>query len=250
MNRNMQIGFSQRVRLEWLEQTAQLFLAGNSKKQIEMALQETLRDRLSVGGRAKRGNREKAITILLKVWVNVPRGMEAFRDDGLELIKELPNSSHLPIHWGMSMSVYPFFGLVAETAGRLFKLQGTASASQVQRRIREQLGERETVARAARRVLRCFTDWGVLRDTDKKGVYVAAPQHTVKNGKLLSWLIEAALISNGSNALPLRSISSNPAFFPFSIGMLNLAQLETNPRLSFFRHGLDEDMVSLGSDEL
>ena len=245
----MQIGFSQRIRMEWLEQTARLFLGGNSKKQIEMALQEALGDKLSVGGRAKRGNREKAISILMKIWVNVPKRLEPLRDEGLELLHKLPHNSHLPVHWGMSMSVYPFFGVVAGTVGRLFKLQATASASQVQRRIREQLGERETVARAARRVLRCFADWGVLKDTDKKGIYVAAPQQAVKSRKVLGWLIETALISNGSTVLPLRSLSNSAAFFPFNMGMLSPAQLETNPRLSFFRHGLDEDIVTLGIND-
>lgn len=245
----MQIGFSQRVRMEWLEQTAQLFLGGNSKKQIENALQDMLCEKLSVGGKAKRGNREKAITILMRIWVNVPKRLEPFRDDGLKFLKQLPSNRHLPMHWGMSMAVYPFFGFVAETVGRLFILQDMALASQVQRRIREQLGERETVARAARRLLRCFADWGVLKDTDKKGIYVAAPRQAVKSGKVLGWLIESALISNGSTALPLRSLSSSAVFFPFNMGMLSPAQIETNPRLSFFRHGLDEDMVCLESNQ-
>jgi len=48
-------------------------------------------------------------------------------------------------------------------------------AAQAQRRIKEQLGEREAVSRAARRVLRCFVDWGVLQDTSEKGVYQSAP---------------------------------------------------------------------------
>lgn len=36
-------------------------------------LQELLEDKLSVGGNAKRGNREKAIAILMKIWVRPPR---------------------------------------------------------------------------------------------------------------------------------------------------------------------------------
>lgn len=244
-NRKTQIGFSQRIQWEWLEQTAQLFLAGNSKEQIEKALQAMLHDQLSVGGKAKRGNREKAITILMKIWVTVPKGLRPLRDDGLELLKSMPTRDHLPIHWGMSMAVYPFFGVVAGTVGRLFGLQGTASASQVQRRIREQLGERETVARAARRVLRCFLDWGVLKDTDKKGFYVPAPKQVLNNKKLLGWLMEAALISNGSKATLLTSFPKNPAFFPFELSPVTIANMEENKRLTSFRHGLDEEMVTL-----
>lgn len=239
----MQVGFSQRIQLEWLEQTAQLFMAGNTRGRIEEALQELLRDQISIGGNAQRGNREKAITILLKVWVTVPKNMEPFRDDGLELLRTLPSRGHLPVHWGMSMAVYPFFGAVAETVGRLLKLQETISAAQVQRRVREQLGERETVARAARRILRCLIDWEVLEDTEQKGVYRAAPKLELDSKRLKSWLIEGLLISKESSAFPLKGIMGMPAFFPFKSDGIRAREIESNHRLSVFRHGLDEDMV-------
>ena len=45
----------------------------------------------------------------------------------------------------------------------------TAGAAQVQRRLRERFGERETVARAARRILRAYIDWGgAARDLGKE----------------------------------------------------------------------------------
>ena len=248
MNVSMQIGFSQRIQLEWLEQTAQLFLGESSRSQIENALHDILRDRLSVGSNARRNSREKAITILKKIWVTVPKQRESFRDDAVNLLKQLPESSHLPIHWGMSMSAYPFFGVVAEAVGRLFRLQSEISSSQIQRRIKEELGERETVARAARRILRCFVDWGVLQDTGKKGIYRAAPRLPVKDKRLKSWLIEAALISCEFKSLPLRNVFEKPVFFPFKIKQITSRELESNYRLDFFRHGLDEDMVTLKKD--
>ena len=58
------------------------------------------------------------------------------------------------VHWCMCTVVYPFFGTVADAVVRLLRLQGSAGAAQVQRRLRERLGERETVARAARRIWR------------------------------------------------------------------------------------------------
>ena len=64
--RKAQIGFSQRIRLEWFEKTANLILAGNDKTSVKDSLQEMLKDKVSVGGQAVRGNREKAITILMK----------------------------------------------------------------------------------------------------------------------------------------------------------------------------------------
>ena len=141
--RTNQIGFSQRVRLEWLEQTANLVLAGNDKAAINDALQELLKDKVSVGGQAERGNREKIITILLKTWLTVPSELESLRVEGLELLKRVPRRDHLAIHWGMVMAVYPFWSGVAVQVGRLLRLQGSAAAVHVQRRAREQYGERE-----------------------------------------------------------------------------------------------------------
>jgi len=245
MNRDIQIGFSQRIQLEWLEQTAQLFLSGNTKKQIETTLQDILKDRLSIGGNAKRGTREKAITILMRIWVTVPNRLEDFRDDGLKLIQKLPKDEHFSVHWGMSMAVYPFFGIVAESIGRLFKLQSTTSASQIQRRMREKLGERETVARATRRIIRCFVDWRILQDTKKKGVYKVGAQKTLSGKNLKSWLVEAALISNGSDTLSLNGILERPIFFPFKADKITSREIESNKRLSLFRHGLDEELITL-----
>ncbi len=123
MNRRQQIGFSQRIQLEWLEQTAVLYLAGNPKKEIQTTLQDILQDKLSVGSDARSGSRGKVITILLNVWISVALDIQDLRDDGLELLKQTPVSDHLPLHWGMSMAAYPFFGSVAETVGRLLQLQ-------------------------------------------------------------------------------------------------------------------------------
>ena len=83
------IGFSQRIRLEWLEYTTNLVLAGNSKDEIASALKERLRDRLSIGNDPERGNRDKAITILTKVWVTAPTALEALRKEGLEMLQRL-----------------------------------------------------------------------------------------------------------------------------------------------------------------
>lgn len=243
MSGRIQIGFSQRIQLDWLERTACLLSMGYHTQTIQDALQELLRDRLSVGGTAERGNREKAISILLKIWVTVPKGLESFRNDGLAHLDRLPLADHLPVHWGMIIAVYPFVGVVAEAVGRLLRLQGFCAAAHVQRRVREQLGERETVARAARRLLRCFIDWGVLHETKENGVYQAAPTRSVKDKRLAVWLIEAALLASGSSTGPFKAISQSPMLFPFFLSPLHMADLEGHDRLEGFRQGLDDEMV-------
>jgi hypothetical protein len=185
-NRQKQIGLSQRIRLEWLQYTANLVLAGNDKGAVNSSLQELLKDKVSVGGKAIRGNKEKAITILMKIWLNVPRGLGVLCSDGLELLKKLPRKDQIAVHWGMAMAVYPFWAAVAAHTGRLLRLQGTAAAAHVQRRVREQYGERETVSRAARRVIRSFVDWDVLSETFEKGIYSQGLQRSQELTRICS----------------------------------------------------------------
>ena len=240
-----QIGFSQRVRLEWLEQTANLVLAGNDKASVKDALQELLKDKVSVGGQAERGNREKIITILLKTWFSVPRELEPLRVEGLELLKGVPRRDHLAVHWGMVMAAYPFWAAVAETVGRLLRLQGTASAAEVQRRVRELRGERETVARAARRVLRALNDWGVLIDSSRRGTYVVGQPLTVEQSRLALFLLESLVRSSPVGSAPLEGLSNSPALFPFTITTTFGEGLSRHQRLEVIQQASGDQRVSL-----
>ena len=243
-NRTNQIGFSQRVRLEWLEHTASLVLAGSDKHSINDSLQELLKDKVSVGGTAKRGNREKIITILMKIWVTVSPVLEPLRIDGLNLLKNPSQSNHIAVHWGMIMAAYPFWGAVAEHVGRLLRLQGSAAAAHVQRRLREQYGERETVSRAARRVLRSFVDWGVLEEGKTKGVYRKGLTRAIDDPMLIAWLVEAALYSYTTRSRHLRDIVQHASLFPFSPAQVSGQKLiSLSPRLELFRSGMDDDLI-------
>ena len=240
-----QVGFSQRIQLPWLEYTAQLTLAGRTREEINASLQDHLHDKLSVGHQVQRGNREKAITILLKVWLDPPRELQTLRDEGLDLFQHLPSKNHLALHWGMSMAVYPFFGGVAGVVGKLLRLQEQIGTAQVQRRIREQLGERETVARAARRIYRSFIDWEVLEETGSKGVYRKATPIRFADQSLTAWLFECVLHTNGTGWTPTASLDGHASLFPFTTRSSAREVLQGHPRLESMRHGLDQEMIRL-----
>ncbi len=245
-NRKDAIGFSQRVRLEWLERAANLVLAGNDRSSVNEALQDLLEDKVSVGGTAKRGNREKIITILLKVWLSAPPELEDLRERGLELLQRTPRQDHIAVHWGMIMAVYPFWSAVARQVGRLLRLQGTAAAAHVQRRVREQYGERDTVSRAARRILRTYLDWGVLQDTNEKGVYSGASTVAIEEDRLIAWLVEACLQSQNGGSAPLKDTLDNPSLFPFQIKPVSGETMASlSPNLGILRHGLYDELIRI-----
>jgi len=246
IKRQKQIGFSQRVQLEWLQQTANLVLAGNDKESINNTLQNLLQNKLSVGGTAKRGNREKAITILMKVWVRPPKGLASLRDEGLNLLKKSNQNDNLAIHWGMTMATYPFWGAVAATVGRLLNLQDTAAAAHVQRRIREQYGERETVSRAARRILRTFVDWEVLNETSERGVYRKGKIESVSDPTLIGWLVEASLYASGKANMPLKSLLNSTSLFPLKLDRVSGDLIaKVTPRLEIISQDLNDSIVVL-----
>lgn len=243
-----EVGFSQRIKLEWFEKTAKLLAEGKAKKEIESELYNILSKQLHSDGNTKRGSREKAITILLKIWVSSPEHVQPLKEDAITYFRKLPFSDHIILHWGLSTAIYPFFGTMAETVGRLLKLQGSFTPVQVLRRIKEQFGDRETVTRAARRVLRCFVDWGVLKDATKKGIYLPLTPHSITDKKLIAWLVEAILISGNSHSGLISVITQSPILFPFALEQFSQQDLANNKRLEFFHQGVNELVVAIRND--
>jgi len=245
-NRFTQIGIDRLIRLAWLERVSLLVLAGIDAVNIKNILQIDLRSSFRSANTSARGSMDKTITVLLKVWLNVDREIEPLRIEGLNLLKRLHPCDHLAIHWGMLMAAYPFWSAVAAQTGRLLRLQGSVAAPHVQRRVREQYGERETVSRATQRVMRSYLDWGVLQETSAKGVYSAGAVLNIDNSKLIAWLIESSLCSRTNDFAPLKDLIDSPSLFPFRIKPIHTRNLTaTTSRLDLIRHGLDDNLVML-----
>lgn len=249
MSRNArfsQVGLDRLIRLQWLEQTSKLVLAGNNRQETREILQNDLARAFRSDRPVARGSLDKTITILLRTWAEEASPLATFRAQGLELLRDLPYSKHLPLHWGMIMAVYPFWSAVAVNAGRLLRLQGNVAAALVQRRIREQYGERETVSRRARYVMRSYLDWGVLQETGTRGTYTATSAIEVNSPRVIAWLAEASLRARANGSASLKDLLTGPNLFPFRIRSIASEVLAANsPRIEIFRHGLDSDLVML-----
>lgn len=239
------IGFDRKIQLDWLDATAEWVAQGLGLSEIRSRLDQLLEGQ--VAGSGHRSAREKTMTVLLHVWVVVPPALVPLRDEGLALLSKRSGRERLPLHWGMSVSTYPFFRGVAATTGRLLGLQGGAALSQITRRTEESWGERSTVTRAAQRTVRSLVDWRVLQETDERGIFAAAPRIELTNGDgIIPWLVEAAISNSGRRALPLRAAVADPAFFPFRFHLAT-RELAGNARLEVYRQGLDDDIVTLAN---
>ena len=71
--RYKQIGLDRLVRLDWLEKTASLVLAGNDLSTLKEILQKELAGAFRSQNTIVRGSLDKTITILMKILANVPK---------------------------------------------------------------------------------------------------------------------------------------------------------------------------------
>ncbi len=238
------VGFSQRVQLEWLDYTARRVIDGAGLQEIQSELHELLRDRLSAGSNAPDGNRRKAVSIISKIWVRPPPHLSGLHAQAISLFqKQHTRQDQLPLHWGMTAAAYPFFTAVAEVVGRLLRLQDHFTIAQAQRRIREQFGERETVIRASRRILRMFVDWGVLADTSRNGTYQSAATFEIEDRVVAAWLAEAILASTGSSSAMISALTGHPSLFPFALPTLTGFDVERSGRVEVYRQATGDDII-------
>ena len=213
---------------------------------MAVELGQYLSENLSTAGTGRRGSREKAITILKRIWAPDANQLKPLRNDGFTLLRVLPETLHLAVHWGMTMASYPFWSATGTCVGRLIRLQGAANSAQIQRRMQETYGDREIVARATRNVLRSFISWDVLQESDTKGVYTAKSALSIDDPRLIAWLAEALLHTRANGSVPLKELIDAPSLFPFQIKPIHADNLlKSSSNLDVIRHGLDEDLVIL-----
>ena len=237
------IGFDRKIQLNWLDATADWAAQGISVADIRTRLEQLLEGKVAGGG--PRSARDKTMTVLLHIWVLVPESLVPLRDDGLARLRIRSGRDSLPFHWGMCVATYPFFRDVAATTGRLLALQGSAALSQITRRIAETWGERNTVTRTVRQIIRTFVLWDVLGETKERGVYSAGRQIEIAGEDGIGpWLVEAAISNCEKQAQPFRSLIGAASFFPLKL-KVSPGDVASSPRLEVYRQGLDEDIVVL-----
>ncbi len=243
---NSRVGIDRIIRPEWLERAANLRLAGMDPSQARASLRGELEAVLGPHRPGVCGTLQKTVSILSRVWLRPPGHLVALQERGLRLLAGVPSSLHLPFHWGMTMAVYPFWLSVAEHVGRSLNLRDVAVSSQVQRRMRERYGERETVARATRRILRSFVKWVVLRDTDRRGFYSRGRSVLVDDARLAAWLLECLLWARGSTSATLSGLLADPSLFPFSVEHFPVGQIVAHSEgLDVAGEGLEGGVIAL-----
>lgn len=243
------IGIKQTIRLEWMQKTANLLLAGFDVKSIRQELHEFLAERKGDGSEGNRSDQTRtfAVNNLMNIWVSPDPELVPFRDASLAFLREHPALS-LAVHWGMISAVYPFWFNVARQTGRLLALQDQVTQTQIINRMKEQYGDRQTIFRYGRYVLRSFVAWGVLKGSDNKGCYEKAVSVKVDNANLLLLMIESALLATPEGKGALNLMMNTPAFFAFHLPTISGDYIRNQSnRIDVDRYGLDDELLTLNN---
>ena len=241
------IAVKQVIRLEWMEKTSNLMLAGLDKKQIRCELHDLLSFVKGNGSSGNRGatSRSQAVNILMNIWVAPEPGLLSMRDDALGFLRD-HSLDERSIHWSMISAAYPFWFNVARQIGRLLNLQDQVTQSQIFNRLKEQYGDRETVARYARYTVRSMVAWGVLKDSDTKGCYEKSEPAAVADQASSILMIESALHAVPDGKGTMGSLLNNPAFFPFQLPLMTGDFVsQHSDRIDVVRYGLDDELLKL-----
>ena len=203
-----QIGFDRFIHLDWAA-TAHRIRAGIAT----LDDLEAMLDASHAGIAAKKKTR----TVLNRLWLDPRPDLIGFADRGVKFYRDAPDISVPVLTWGMALATYPFFGKVAEIVGRLAALQGDCTSAEVHRRMAEIYGEREGTRRMTNMVLQSQADWGAIVRTDKGKRILLGKPTDLGALPVAAWIAEASL-RYSDRALPVATLASHRALYPFSLG--------------------------------
>ncbi len=247
IGRHEKLGIKQIIQIEWMDRVVQMLLAGMSESEIRKDLDQYLTDQGTKGGTGKRSEETKKKAIgILGSWFPKEKELVPFCESALNLASSTQPSEWLPLHWAVISASYPFWFSVAKQVGRILSLQDKVTQRQIFDRLKEQYGDRETVARVARYTVRSFVSWNVLKDSNTKGCYEKTDNNIINDPNVAILLFESALHALPEGKSALGGLIYNPGFFPFQAPLLTADYITQNSdRINVAHYGLDDELLKL-----
>jgi hypothetical protein len=207
------------IKPEWLDMTAELLAWTRDRDEIRGNINEYISHFIKSSI-----NVRKTREILINTWVEVDSGNREFRERALQVYKECPQTDRTAVHWAMMLMAFPVFRDLCIIVGKLSDMQDEVTLSQVQRRIYELWGERNTLVHAIPKIIKTLREFGALEQV-KPGVYRVV-RRTVKDKDVGCVLLYATLKTSGKLYQSVSGIDRLKELFPFelNLGMDDLYQ--------------------------
>jgi hypothetical protein len=243
--RHDKVGIQRELHPEWFEHAAAVYAAGITKAAARLELYSYLDNAVGFASSPSEQSKTYIANALIKTWIAPEKELTALRDAAHRFLNSNPVCRQA-IHWALLCAAYPFWFNVASCVGRLLNLQDQVTQAQIVLRLKEKYGDRQTVSRRARYVIRSFVVWGVLKDSEVKGCYEKVAPVCISDQDSAILLLEAALHATPGGKAALGLLLNNPAFFPFQLPVMTgdfVAQ--RTDHIDVVRYGLDEELLKL-----
>jgi hypothetical protein len=233
-----QIGFDRFIQLDWVAAALNVRAGMASQEELTQLL-----DDASLGKEAKAKTRTKLNALALE-----PRSdLADLIGRGVDIFKGTQNAGELAAFaWGAAIATYPYFGKVAEFTGRLTSIQGDCAVSEIHRRISEVYGDREVTKRATQAVIQTQANWGAIERVEKGKRLVRLPATSLKNDKMVAWLVESSLRYQ-QKAISMTTLQSLAVIYPFALDLPLGYLMSNSPKLEVRSDGPSNHFVALRS---
>jgi hypothetical protein len=220
------IGFDRFIARSWLDLALAIAAGEREREELTQLLDQDI-----IGIEA----RSKTSVILNRIWLSPHPTLVAYLADGVSIYKSNPNIDTMALHWCMALRSHPLFSSIANSIGRLIKLHGEFTASQILRRIKEQYGDRASVVRATAAVLQTLVAWGVIVQLDpKQRRFRSGTAIPVKEVDIGLWILNAGIYTNGNQVELNESINS---IYPLTLPRFTELDISKSNDLFFTRYG-------------
>ncbi|PLY12614.1 MAG: hypothetical protein C0631_16565 [Sedimenticola sp.] len=239
------VGIQRELHREWFDKAANLHAMGFSKADARQEIYAYLDGAPGFDNPPSMQTKTYVANALIKSWIAPEPDLIPLRDAAFQLLQENPAAS-FPIHWCLLGAAYPFWFSVAAVAGRLLNLQDQVTQTQIVSRLKEKFGDRQTISRRARYVIRSFVAWGALKDSEAKGCYEKVVPMGIADADLGIIMFESALLATPDAKGTLGLLVNNPAFFPFQLPMMTGDFVsQHSDRIDVVRYGMDDELLKL-----
>lgn len=178
---------------------------GDPRQLLEMALSDMALAKWA---------RIKVREIVGPVWLDPPKETASFI--GWARANVDPARDLRAIHLLALMATYPFFGDVCTAVGRLLRLQGEVTTSDLRSRLRAKWGDREIVEVAQRMCIYTLRAFGALSAEPRASVSRPAEPLPLPRD-LGMWAVHALVLARNAESIDLMEIDVAPEIFFTSV---------------------------------
>lgn len=222
------VTFSRNLNIEWLNAVAEYRLAGKTRDEAAATLNEMVSKKI-----ASKDNIRKTRTLLLSIWYdNDPWFLKLAE----KACSDLPRNQWLPVHWALMLVKFTIFYDVCDIAGKLLDYKDSFTIAQIQQRVFDKWGARNTMLNALPKIIQTLKDIHALNPGEIKGTYRANTWEMTDEQSAI--ILSAALLTGKDQAqMTWSALSQNPAIFPFEFTGVSQADVAACERIRLEKSG-------------